>query len=88
MGRRLRALLLGPLLALDCLANMACGGSIRHTLSGEAWRQREHKYWGWTHRFIDAMFFLDPNHCRDTAISEALYGSIWTAWVAQVKGQA
>lgn len=73
-----------PLIALDCLGNLLHGGSWRNTLSGEAWHHRQHRWWGWTHRFIDALFLpLDgPDHCRRQAEREALYGSVWAAWGA------
>lgn len=85
--RRLRAIVLTPFLALDCLGNaIFCDGSLRHTMSGEAWRHRDHPNWGWTHHFIDGMFFWDPDHCADAAATEAMHGSIWAAWWADIKG--
>lgn len=72
-----------PLIALDCLLCMLTGGSWRNTLSGEAWNQREHKWWGWTHRAIDAIFFFDPNHCETQAKTEASAGSVWSAWAGE-----
>lgn len=79
MARRTYALLIALPLALDCAGNMLLGGSWRNTLSGEAWEQRDHKYWGWTHRFINALFF-DPKHCENAAVAERAYGSIWGWW--------
>lgn len=87
MQRRTRAILLTVPLALDCIANaLFVDGSIRHTLSGEAWRSREHKHWHWhwTHRFID--YFFGKNHCMEAAAKEAVFGSIWGAWLADIKG--
>lgn len=78
--------LLLPLLALDCLCNLAIGGSWRNTLSGEAWHHRNHKYFGWCRKFIDWLFFWQPQHCMVQAQSEALYGSVWAAWAAKRKG--
>lgn len=72
-----------PLIAADCALCVPAGGSFRHTLSGEAWRQREHKYWGWTHKAIDALFFLDHDHCRNQALREAVHGSVWRAWTVE-----
>ncbi|MEJ7932590.1 hypothetical protein WG922_21650 [Ramlibacter sp. AN1015] len=69
------------LLALDCLLNMLLGGSIRNTLSGEAWHAREHRWWGWTHRFIDALFFWQQKHCQTQALRELAFGSVWAAWL-------
>jgi hypothetical protein len=84
--KRIGLLLLVPLLALDCLGNLLHGGSFRHTLSGEAWNHRGHKWWGWTHHFIDALFFFQPSHCKVQAEREALHGSVWAAWGAAWQG--
>lgn len=77
---KLRLLILLPLLALDCLGNLLIGGSIRNTLSAEAWHAREHKWWGWTHKAIDALFFWQTAHCQSQAIRETEHGSVWAAW--------
>jgi hypothetical protein len=80
---RLLAVLMLPLLGLDCLGNLAVGGSWRNTLSGEAWNHREHRWWGWTHRAIDRCarrFFRQEDHCQDAARREARFGSVWRAW--------
>lgn len=69
-----------PLLALDCLLNVLCGGSFHQTLSATAWTVRDHRYFGWTYRFIDTMLFWQPNHCQHQAAIEQRYGSVWTAW--------
>lgn len=80
---KLRHLLMLPLLALDCLGNLLVGGSVKNTLSSEAWNHREHAYWGWTHRFIDGLPFFGKGHCKAQADREALYGGVWKAWSAQ-----
>lgn len=86
---RLKLLLLAPPLALDSFLNWLCGGSIGSTLSSEAWRQREHPRWGWTHRMIDWLAKCDgPNHCERAAKREDTYGSVWAGWLADFKGQA
>jgi hypothetical protein len=82
-----------PLLFLDCFANLLCGQSWRNTMSGEAWHHREHRWWKWTHRVIDAMFFWQgPGHCQRQALKEAAYGSFWAAlaadWRGELKGRA
>lgn len=82
MGKLLAILML-PLIFIDCVGNVVlAGGSFRNTLSGEAWHQRDHKYWGWCHRFIDKLFFWQQDHCRINAWREAAHGSVWAAWVA------
>jgi hypothetical protein len=73
--------LLLPLLALDCLLNVLVGESWRHTLSSTAWRKREHKWWGWTHKAINALFFWQANHCRGAWRQETIHGSVWAAFV-------
>jgi len=84
MDSRLRAILIFLPLLVDCILNMVLGGSFRQTLSGEAWRQRDHKWWGWTHDAIDALFglFGQTDHCKKAAMTESQWGSIWTAWRA------
>lgn len=87
--KRVRLVLLLPLLFGDCVANwLFCDGSFRHTMSGEAWRQRGHKYWGWLHGAIDAVWLLlfsISDHCKGAAEKEAKHGSIWAAWAADFK---
>lgn len=84
MNSRLRAILIFIPLVVDCFFNFLHGGSFRHTLSGEAWRNRDHKWWGWTHEAIDSLFsiFGQKNHCEKAAWTEAQWGSIWAAWAA------
>lgn len=86
MLHRTKAILVLPLLFVDCLANwLFCDGSFKHTMSGEAWRQRGHKYWGWLHGAIDAVWLLlfsVPDHCKSAAEKEKRFGSIWKAWTA------
>lgn len=84
--RRPLLLAMLPLLALDCLANTLLLQSWRKTLSGEAWHHREHKYWGWCYRVINAVFFWQTDHCRTQAQREARWGSVWAAWWRNVRG--
>lgn len=78
--RALYGVFILPFLAVDCLLNaLICDGSFRHTMSGEAWRQRDSRYWGWTRFFIDNLFY--QGHCEDAARKEAQWGSIWRAWL-------
>lgn len=90
MSPRVRALLLTIPLAVDCFFNMLHGGSIRHTLSGEAWRNRDHKWWGWTAYAIDTLWMMfggGPHHTERAAKKEAQWGSIWAVWLAEIKGE-
>ena len=81
--RRLNLVVLLPFLFMDCAANMVFGGSFRNTLSAEAWHQRDHRYWSWTHKAINALFFWQNNHCRGAAAREGMHGSAWSAWAAK-----
>lgn len=58
--------LLNLAIGLDQLVNAVLGGAPDETLSSRAWRaeQSGHRYWGWTRRAIDALFFWQPHHCR------------------------
>ena len=60
------------LFTLDVLANALIGGSVHQTLSARAHRtaNKQHPYWGWTERFIDKLFFWQPNHCYETWLYE------------------
>lgn len=83
--RRIGLLLLVPLLFIDCFLAVWCDASFRLTLSGEAWRQRHNKYWGWTHRLINGIFCWQQNHCKTQAEREDRYGSCWKAWALDWK---
>ena len=72
------------LLVLDCAGNVITGGSFKNTLSGDAWRHREHKNFGWCHTAIDWVF--GDGHCEAAAEQEDTYGSVWAAWWAEVRG--
>jgi hypothetical protein len=65
------------LIALDQLANTLCwflpGGCwADETLSARAWRIRHVPGWGRWHRVIDTIFFLQPDHCEESYLSELL----------------
>lgn len=55
------------LLWLDRAVNGLTGGSFHRTLSARAHltARNGHKYWGWTERFINQLFFWDENHCKN-----------------------
>lgn len=84
---KLRAVLMLLPIVLDCLGNWLVGGSFDNTLSAEAWNHRKHPVWGWTHRFIDGAFRWQKNHCKVQAEREAKYGSVWSAWLADYRGE-
>lgn len=80
-------LLMLPLIFFDCLGNWLLTQSFHKTLSGEAWHQREHPYWWWCHRFIDALFFWQERHCETQAIREEKFDSVWLAWWDTFQGK-
>lgn len=60
------------LIAIDQLANALLAGAPDETLSSRAHRMRVkgHRYWGWTARAINLLFFLQQDHCRQAYESE------------------
>lgn len=67
------AWLLQVLIALDQLANaLIPGGWADETLSSRAHRMRVkgQRYWGWTARAIDALFFWQRAHCAQAHADE------------------
>lgn len=59
-------------IALDQLLNTLLAGAPDETLSSRAHRMRVkgHRYWGWTARAINLLFFLQQDHCRQAYESE------------------
>jgi len=62
----MKTYLLFVLIAIDQLLNALIGGFPDETLSSYAWRmdQKQQRYWGWTRRAIDTLFFWQGGHCR------------------------
>lgn len=66
------------MIAIDQVLNTLIGGLADETLSARAHRMREkkQKYWGWTAKAIDALFFWQKdshgvrNHCKASYESE------------------
>ena len=58
--------LLKALVWADRVVNVITGGNSRETLSSRAHRMdvKDQPYWGWTAKFINALFFWQPGHCR------------------------
>ena len=57
-------------IALDQLFNALCAGSADETLSARAWRQQHKRRWHVVRVVLDALFFLQPNHCEQAFMSE------------------
>lgn len=70
------AYLKNVLVAADLLLNACCAGSPYETLSGRAWRMHEkgQRYWSWTAKAIDTIFFWQPNHCQTKHLAEVAAG--------------
>lgn len=68
------------LIAIDRLVNACLRGSADETLSSRAWRMhvKGQRFWGWTSRMIDGLFFWEPNHCQRAYEYES------TRWALQV----
>lgn len=68
----MRAYWLNLAIGIDQLANTVLAGHPDETLSSRAWRaeQSGQRYWGWTRRAIDLLFFWQPGHCQAAHESE------------------
>ena len=68
----MKAYLLNLAIGLDQLANTVLAGHPDETLSSRAWRaeQSGQRYWGWTRRAIDLLFFWQVGHCQAAYESE------------------
>ena len=58
------------LIAVDQLCNALLAGFPDETLSSRAWRWEKDGVRAWPRRFIDRLFFWEPNHCRESYQSE------------------
>ena len=59
-------------IATDQLANAILNGDPDETLSSRAYRmqQKGQKYWWWTAKAIDLLFFWQKEHCKQSYESE------------------
>lgn len=85
--RRVQMVWLAPWLALDCLASVVIRERFGATLSAKAWDARTHRWWKWTHRFIDGMPWFGADHCRIQYEREKHYRGVWIAWAAEWRGE-
>lgn len=59
------------LLAVDQLGNALLGGWADETLSSRAYRmQHSGKFWKFTRKAIDTLFFFQKDHCHEAYLSE------------------
>ena len=68
----MRAYWLNLAIGIDQLVNTVLAGHPDETLSSRAYRaeQSGQRYWGWTRRAIDLLFFWQPGHCQAAYESE------------------
>ncbi|MDL2266753.1 pseudouridine synthase [Desulfovibrio sp. OttesenSCG-928-G15] len=60
------------LIAFDQFVNALCAGWPDETISSRAWRWHRNGTRTWPHKLIDTLFFWDPDHCRQSFLSERL----------------
>lgn len=58
------------LIGLDQLLNTLMGGWADETLSSRAWRHYVKGDYKWPKVLIDGVLFFDPDHCRQSYLSE------------------
>ena len=58
------------LVALDQLVNALLGGWPDETLSSRCWRLEMAGVRSWPRKIVDALFFWDASHCRESYKSE------------------
>ena len=58
------------LIAIDQLVNAIFNGWPDETLSSRAWRWEKDGIRAWPRKLIDAVFFWDSNHCRESYENE------------------
>lgn len=78
------------LIAFDQLLNTLLGGQADETLSARAHRMRikRHKWWGWTARAIDMLFFWQDGHCKQAYESELQRAHLPHTYAAQAEKDA
>lgn len=58
------------LISIDQLVNAVLAGWPDETLSSRAWRWEQDGTRSWSRKLIDALFFMEKEHCRQSYISE------------------
>lgn len=58
------------LISIDQLVNALLGGWPDETISSRAWRWEQDGTRSWPRKLIDALFFAEKEHCRQSYISE------------------
>ena len=60
------------LIAIDQLFNTIFNGWPDETFSARCWRWEKNGKRSWPRKLVDALFFFDPDHCRESYESERL----------------
>ena len=60
------------LIAIDQLINTLFGGMADETLSSRAYRLELERGRSWARKLIDALFWFDKSHCKESYESEIL----------------
>lgn len=58
------------LISIDQLVNAVLAGWPDETMSSRAWRWEQDGIRSWPRKLIDALFFMEKEHCRQSYISE------------------
>lgn len=58
------------LIAFDQFVNALLAGWPDETLSSRAWRWEKDGVRAWPRRVVDALFFWEKDHCRESYVSE------------------
>lgn len=58
------------MIAIDQFVNALFGGWPDETISSRAWRWEQDGTRSWPRKLIDALFFMEKEHCRHSYISE------------------
>lgn len=68
----MKTYLLNVAIAADQAVNALLAGAPDETLSSRAHRMqlKGHRYWGWTAKAINLLFFWEADHCRAAHESE------------------
>lgn len=70
--------------AKDQSMNTAIGGHWDETISSRAWRNRNNsRRWRVARRVIDALFFMDKNHCQKSYETEKIEARDWLDEVSE-----
>ena len=68
---KLKQYIINLLVAFDQFINVLFSGQPDETVSSRAWRCKDvSSYWGFMRKFIDLLFFFQPQHCFKAYLAE------------------